>query len=99
MPSASTQPGNPKQNAYVEPYNRTMRFEWLSQYLFDMLEEVQDFAAVAKKWGIAISLYARDLSVRGIQSQLEEIYGTEVHGPHLGCHRRRETGMVFRWRG
>lgn len=38
------QPGNPQQNAYVERYNRTVRYEWLSQYLFDGLEEVQDFA-------------------------------------------------------
>lgn len=38
------QPGNPQQNAYVERYNRTVRYEWLSQYLFDRLEEVQDFA-------------------------------------------------------
>lgn len=38
------QPGNPQQNAYVERYNRTVRYEWLSQYLFDRLEEVQNFA-------------------------------------------------------
>lgn len=42
-----TQPGNPQQNAYVERYNRTVRYEWLSQYLFETLEEVQDFAT---KW-------------------------------------------------
>ena len=29
------QPGNPQQNAYVERFNRTVRYEWLSQYLFD----------------------------------------------------------------
>ena len=27
------QPGKPKQNAYVEPYNRTVRYDWLNQYL------------------------------------------------------------------
>lgn len=26
------QPGSPKQNAYVERFNRTVRYEWLSQY-------------------------------------------------------------------
>jgi putative transposase len=26
------QPGNPQQNAYVERFNRTVRYEWLSQY-------------------------------------------------------------------
>jgi putative transposase len=38
------QPGNPQQNAYVERYNRTVRYSWLNQYLFDSIEEVQDFA-------------------------------------------------------
>jgi putative transposase len=39
-----TQPGNPQQNAYVERYNRTVRYDWLAQYLFDTLEEVQEYA-------------------------------------------------------
>ena len=38
------QPGNPQQNAYVERYNRTVRYDWLSQYLFDTIAEVQDYA-------------------------------------------------------
>ncbi len=38
------QPGKPQQNAYVERFNRTVRYEWLAQYLFDTVEEVQDFA-------------------------------------------------------
>ena len=29
------QPGNPQQNAYVERYNRTVRYSFLNQYLFD----------------------------------------------------------------
>ena len=41
------QPGNPQQNAYVERFNRTVRYEWLSQYYWSGLKEVQDFA---KKW-------------------------------------------------
>jgi putative transposase len=39
-----TQPGNPQQNAYVERYNRTVRYDWLNQYLFSTIAEVQDFA-------------------------------------------------------
>jgi len=38
------QPGNPQQNAYVERYNRTVRYEWLAQYLFESIGQVQDFA-------------------------------------------------------
>ena len=41
------QPGNPQQNAYVERFNRTVRYEWLSQYYWSELAEVQDFAT---KW-------------------------------------------------
>ena len=41
------QPGNPQQNAYVERYNRTIRYDWLNQYLFCTIEEVQDMAT---KW-------------------------------------------------
>lgn len=38
------QPGKPQQNAYVERQNRTIRCSWLSKYLFDTLEEVQEYA-------------------------------------------------------
>jgi len=38
------QPGKPQQNAYVERFNRTVRYEWLSQYYWNDLEEVQLFA-------------------------------------------------------
>jgi putative transposase len=38
------QPGKPQQNAYVERFNRTVRYDWLSQTLFESIEEVQDAA-------------------------------------------------------
>ncbi len=38
------QPGNPQQNAYTERYNRTVRHEWLNQYIFRSIKEVQDKA-------------------------------------------------------
>ncbi|MGQ4639651.1 integrase core domain-containing protein, partial [Acinetobacter junii] len=31
-------------NAYIERYNRTIRYSWLSKHLFDTLDEVQDYA-------------------------------------------------------
>ncbi len=39
-----TQPGNPQQNAYIERFNRTIRYDWLSQDMFETIEEVQDKA-------------------------------------------------------
>ena len=41
------EPGNPQQNAYVERFNRTMRYDWLNQELFDHLEQVR---AQAENW-------------------------------------------------
>lgn len=38
-----TQSGNPQQNAYVERFNRTVRYECLNQYLFIDLSEAQDY--------------------------------------------------------
>ena len=38
------QPGKPQQNAYVERYNRTVRYGWLNQQLFESIEQVQDSA-------------------------------------------------------
>ena len=41
------QPGNPQQNAYIERYNRTVRYDWLEQHLWTEIAEVQDYAT---KW-------------------------------------------------
>ena len=38
------EPGNPQQNAYVERFNRTVRYDWLSQEIFETIEEVQNKA-------------------------------------------------------
>jgi transposase InsO family protein len=35
---------HPQHNAYVERFNRTVRYEWLSQYPWRDLDEVRDFA-------------------------------------------------------
>jgi len=43
------QPGKPQQNAYVERYNRTVRTDWLSQYLFESIADVQ-YAATEWLW-------------------------------------------------
>ncbi|WP_142051284.1 IS3 family transposase [Achromobacter sp. SLBN-14] len=41
------QPGKPQQNAYVERFNRTVRYEWLSQYHWEDLDHVQ---RIATQW-------------------------------------------------
>lgn len=41
------QPGKPQQNGYIERYNRTVRYDWLNQYLFETLDEMRSFAT---KW-------------------------------------------------
>jgi putative transposase len=38
------QPGKPRQNAYIERYNRSVRHEWLDQHILESIEEAQDFA-------------------------------------------------------
>lgn len=41
------QPGKPQQNAYIERYNRTVRYGLLNQHLFGDINEVQNYAT---KW-------------------------------------------------
>ena len=36
------QPGQPQQNAYIERYNRTVRHEWLDQYIIESIDEAQE---------------------------------------------------------
>lgn len=36
--------GKPQQNAYVERYNRTVRYDWLGQDLFESIHQVQESA-------------------------------------------------------
>jgi len=38
------QSGNPQQNACVERYNRTVRYDWLAQYIFNSIHQVQEHA-------------------------------------------------------
>ncbi len=39
--------GKPQQNAYIERHNKTIRYSWLNKYLFDTLEDIDEYAT---KW-------------------------------------------------
>ncbi len=41
------QPGNPQQNACVERFNRTVRYDLLNQYIF---KEITDVQIATTKW-------------------------------------------------
>ena len=41
---AYIQPGKPQQHGYIERYNRTVRYDWFNQYLFENIEEIQNIA-------------------------------------------------------
>lgn len=36
-----------KQNAYIERYDKTVRYDWLAHYVFETVSEVQEYAT---KW-------------------------------------------------
>jgi putative transposase len=38
------QPSNPQQNAYIERFNRTVRYDWLRHYIYADIEELHDRA-------------------------------------------------------
>ena len=56
------QPGNPQQNAYIERFNRTMRYELLSPNLFANIEEVQE---AATGWGYAYNHDRPSMALNG----------------------------------
>jgi hypothetical protein len=57
------QPGKPRQNAYIERYNRTVRHEWLDQHIFDPIKEAQ---VLATQWLWACSNDRPSLGIGGI---------------------------------
>jgi transposase InsO family protein len=57
------QPGNLQQNAYIERDNRTMRYEWLAQHLFDSIHDVQAFAT---QWLWSYNHERPNMSIGGI---------------------------------
>ena len=57
------QPGKPQQNAYIERYNRTVRYDWLAQCLFYSIDEVQELAT---KWLWSYNHERPNMAIGGI---------------------------------
>ena len=57
------QPGNPQQNAYIERFKRTVRYEWLSQYLWQSIEQVQDYAT---RWMYVYNHERPNMAIGGV---------------------------------
>lgn len=62
------QPGNPQQNAYIERFNRTMRYELLSPNLFSNIEEVQE---AATQWAYA---YNHDRPSKALNGEITPVW-------------------------
>lgn len=69
------QPGKPQQNAYVERYNRTVRYEWLSQNIFEDIEEVQEMAT---KWLWTYNNERPNMALGGITPRQKLSIGTPM---------------------
>ena len=61
--SQYTQPGKPQQNAYVERFNRTARYDGLTQYLFENISEVQEHAT---RWAWTYNNERPNMALGGI---------------------------------
>jgi len=75
------QPGKPQQNAYVERYNRTVRYDWLAQNLYDDLDHVQQDAT---RWLWVYNNQRPNMAIGGITPKqklmtLSTNYSTQMH--------------------
>ena len=64
------QPDNPQQNAYIERYNRTVRYDWLSYYLFESIEDVQNDAT---DWMWTYNHERPNMALGGITSKQKSV--------------------------
>ncbi len=55
------QPGQLQKNAYIERYNRTVRYDLLAHYLFESVDEVQEFTMT---WALDLQLRTPEQGAR-----------------------------------
>ena len=70
----------PPQNAYVERFNRTVRYEWLAQYLSDTIEEVQSFTT---EWLWSYNHERPNMALGGFAPQQRLGHGRLVSTSHF----------------
>ena len=71
------QPGKPQQHAYIERYNRTVRYDWLSQSLFDTIEAVQ---AADTRWLWTHDNDRPNMALGGITPSMKLALAALLHG-------------------
>ena len=57
------QPGNPQQNAYIERFNRNMRYEFLRPNMFDNIQNIQQ---AATEWAYAYNHDKLSMALNGL---------------------------------
>jgi putative transposase len=62
------QPDKPQQNAYVERFNQTVRYDWLAQHLFDDLEQIQEHAT---DWMWIYNHQRPNMAIGGITAKMK----------------------------
>jgi putative transposase len=65
------QPGNPQENAYIERYKRTVRYDWLNQYVFRSNEEVLDHAT---RWLWTYNNVRPNMAICGIAPKMKSAF-------------------------
>lgn len=70
------QPGKPQQNAYVERYNRTVRYGWLNQYAFETIEQVQE---TATRWLWTYNHESQNMALGGITPMQRLARAAQLH--------------------
>ena len=83
------QPEKPRQNAYIERYNRMVRHEWLDQHIIENIEEAQGFAT---QW---LSSSVRVLCGPLSCSPPDGHYGFAGHPSPGGARIRAREGTTF----
>jgi len=76
------QPGKPQQNAYVERYNRTVRYDWLAQNIYDELEQVQSDAT---RWLWLYNNERPNMAIGGITPKQKLMILSTNHSTQIHC--------------